>query len=47
MLIDGIRFVWCATPDYEGNGVGRVFNMFAFLRPCGNGPRGFAASRTL
>lgn len=30
--IDGIRFVWCATPGYHGNGVGRVVNIFAFLR---------------
>ena len=31
-MIDGIRFVWCATPAYRGNGVGRVLNIFAFLR---------------
>lgn len=30
--IDGIDFVWCATPSYRGNGVGRVLNIVAFLR---------------
>jgi glycosyltransferase involved in cell wall biosynthesis len=29
--IDGIRFVWCATPRYQGNGVGRVANIVSFL----------------
>jgi glycosyltransferase involved in cell wall biosynthesis len=31
-MVDGIRHVWCATPRYQGNGVGRVINIFAFLR---------------
>lgn len=30
--LDGIRYVWLKTPKYEGNGVGRVFNMLSFLR---------------
>ncbi|MEN6406733.1 MAG: glycosyltransferase family 4 protein [Thermoguttaceae bacterium] len=30
--IDGVRYVWLKTPAYEGNGVGRVFNMLAFNR---------------
>jgi glycosyltransferase involved in cell wall biosynthesis len=30
--IEGIRYVWLKTPPYEGNGVGRTLNMFAFLR---------------
>ncbi len=30
-MIDGIRFVWCATPAYRGNGIGRVINIVAFL----------------
>ena len=33
--VDGIRFVWCETPRYQGNGVGRVVNIFAFLRRLG------------
>ena len=28
---DGIRFVWCRTPAYTGNGVGRVANIATFL----------------
>jgi len=30
-LIDGIRYVWINTPDYKGNGLGRIKNMFAFI----------------
>lgn len=30
--IDGIRYTWCKTPSYEGNGVPRVINIFSFLR---------------
>jgi glycosyltransferase involved in cell wall biosynthesis len=30
-LIDGIRYTWCQTPRYEGNGLGRVRNIFSFL----------------
>lgn len=30
--IDGIRYVWCRTPAYPGNGIKRVINIFAFLR---------------
>ena len=30
--IDGIRYTWCKTPPYEGNGVPRVINIFSFLR---------------
>jgi glycosyltransferase involved in cell wall biosynthesis len=29
--IDGIRYCWFRTPDYEGNGVGRGLNLLAFL----------------
>lgn len=29
--IDGIRYTWCKTPRYEGNGVKRVINIFRFL----------------
>jgi glycosyltransferase involved in cell wall biosynthesis len=31
-MVDGVRFVWCDTPAYQGNGVGRVLNIVAFLR---------------
>jgi glycosyltransferase involved in cell wall biosynthesis len=30
--IDGIEYEWLQTPPYGGNGVGRVRNIFAFLR---------------
>ena len=30
-LIDGITYVWIKTPEYKGNGVKRVFNMFTFV----------------
>ena len=29
--VDGIDFIWCETPAYQGNGVGRVVNIVAFL----------------
>jgi glycosyltransferase involved in cell wall biosynthesis len=31
-FIDGIRYRWVATPRYQGNGLGRVRNIWAFLR---------------
>lgn len=30
-VIDGVSYLWCKTPKYNGNGVGRVINIFAFL----------------
>lgn len=30
-VVDGIEYVWCETPAYRGNGVGRVFNIVTFL----------------
>jgi glycosyltransferase involved in cell wall biosynthesis len=30
--IDGIAYRWYATPPYQGNGLGRVKNIWAFLR---------------
>ncbi len=30
--IDGIQYIWCKTPDYPGNGIKRVINIFTFLR---------------
>lgn len=29
--IDGIRYTWCKTPAYQGNGLKRVINIFSFL----------------
>ena len=29
--VDGVNFVWCETPKYQGNGVGRVRNIATFL----------------
>ena len=31
-VIDGIAYRWFETPAYQGNGVGRVLNIFSFLR---------------
>ena len=31
-MIDGIAYRWYATPPYQGNGLGRVRNIAAFLR---------------
>lgn len=33
--VDGIDYVWCETPDYAGNGIGRAKNMLTFLRRLG------------
>jgi glycosyltransferase involved in cell wall biosynthesis len=30
--LDGIEYVWYPTPPYQGNGMGRVRNIWAFLR---------------
>ena len=30
-MLDGIRYLWLAGPEYHGNGVGRIRNMLAFL----------------
>lgn len=30
--IDGINYLWVKTPEYEGNGVGRIKNMIVFLK---------------
>ena len=30
--IDGVEYLWYRTPAYAGNGVGRVRNIFSFLR---------------
>ncbi len=30
-MLDGIRYIWINTPAYEGNGIGRIRNMLAFI----------------
>ncbi|MCQ4764482.1 glycosyltransferase family 4 protein [Cloacibacillus evryensis] len=30
--IDGIRYIWLKTPEYNGNGFGRIRNMLTFIR---------------
>ena len=30
-LIDGIKYIWVKTPEYNGNGVSRVRNIFSFV----------------
>ncbi|MBI5259542.1 MAG: glycosyltransferase family 4 protein [Burkholderiales bacterium] len=32
-LIDGIAYRWLPTPPYQGNGVGRAWNIFRYLAP--------------
>lgn len=32
-FLDGIRYVWIKTPPYGGNGVKRILNMMAFIKP--------------
>lgn len=29
--IDGVRYYWCRTPKYDGNGIGRFINILVFL----------------
>ncbi len=31
-LVDGVEYLWLKTPSYSGNGVGRIKNMFTFIR---------------
>ena len=37
--VDGVNFVWCKTPAYQGNGVGRVVNIATFLHRLGQWPQ--------
>lgn len=34
-VVEGVEFIWCATPAYSSNGIGRVINIVAFLRRLG------------
>jgi glycosyltransferase involved in cell wall biosynthesis len=31
-VVDGIEYIWYPTPAYSGNGFGRLWNIFSFLR---------------
>ena len=31
-VIDGIHYIWLKTPEYQGNGLRRIINMFSFAR---------------
>ncbi len=42
--IDGIEYRWYPTPAYTGNGVGRVLNIWAFLRPLWSRAKSIASS---
>jgi len=37
--VDGVNFVWCKTPAYQGNGIRRVFNIASFLYRLGQWPQ--------
>ena len=37
--VDGVDFVWCQTPAYQGNGVHRVINIATFLHRLGQWPK--------
>lgn len=30
-MIDRIEYIWCKTPPYQSNGIGRAYNIFTFL----------------
>lgn len=42
--IDGVDYVWYPTPPYEGNGLGRVRNIWSFLRQVWAGTREIVAT---
>ena len=29
-VIDGVNYIWLKTPTYQGNGLGRIKNIFSF-----------------
>ncbi len=41
--LDGIEYAWIATPAYRGNGVGRVLNIWSFLKQLWNAAAGIVA----
>lgn len=30
--IEGVKYIWCKTPSYKGNGLGRIINIFSFIK---------------
>lgn len=44
--IDGIRYLWIKTPDYEGNGISRIFNILSFIRQARKHTRFFVKKYT-
>lgn len=43
-LIDGVSYTWLKTPEYEGNGLGRVKNMASFVSQLYSSARSWAAA---
>ncbi|MBA4538047.1 glycosyltransferase family 4 protein [Bacillus aquiflavi] len=31
-FLDGIKYIWIKTPEYEGNGIKRILNMLSFIK---------------
>ena len=44
--IEGIDYIWLKTPDYQGNGIRRVFNMLSFGKTLLLNPKEFLADFT-
>lgn len=44
-FIDGIRYRWLRTPSYQGNGLGRIRSIHAFVRAVDRERRRFLADR--
>jgi glycosyltransferase involved in cell wall biosynthesis len=44
-FIDGIRYRWLRTPQYQGNGLGRIRSIHAFIRAIDRERRTFLADR--
>jgi glycosyltransferase involved in cell wall biosynthesis len=44
-FIDGIRYRWLRTPEYQGNGLGRIRSIHAFIRAIDRERRTFLADR--
>ncbi len=41
-IIEGIRYLWIKTPKYQGNGIGRIKNIFAFMQIINSKAKHFA-----
>ncbi len=42
--IDGIKYIWIQTPEYQGNGIGRIKNILTFTRTLSKNAKNFAIS---